>query len=158
MDLNGGMGVDGTLPWPYDKQDMAWFKKNTVGQIVVMGSNTWADVNMPTPLPNRYNVVVSDKHPDLFVGADKVIPRNDIEQELKLLEATNPNKDIFVIGGPTLLMAVRHLIHEALITLFQSIFDCDTFIDINSWTRDCTLQTQSYGRNKIFRTYACKIT
>ena len=46
-DQKGGIGKDSTLPWPYNSADMKWFKTNTMGKTVVMGSKTWNDPAMP---------------------------------------------------------------------------------------------------------------
>jgi dihydrofolate reductase len=55
----GGIGLNGTLPWPKHSEDLKWFKEHTSNQIVVMGRKTWDDPMMPKPLPNRINCVVS---------------------------------------------------------------------------------------------------
>jgi len=36
----GGVSKAGTIPWPKNSKDLKWFKDNTVGNIVVMGSTT----------------------------------------------------------------------------------------------------------------------
>ena len=47
IDASGGIGKDGSLPWPKDSEDLKWFRHNTTGDIVVMGKNTWMDPMMP---------------------------------------------------------------------------------------------------------------
>ena len=37
VDYNGGMGFNGTLPWPHNPEDLANFKSTTEQQVVVMG-------------------------------------------------------------------------------------------------------------------------
>ena len=49
----GGVSKNGTLPWPNNSTDLQWFKSNTAGHVVVMGSTTWDDPHMPRPLPKR---------------------------------------------------------------------------------------------------------
>ena len=156
IDLQGGMGVDGNLPWPPDKEDFAWFKQHTVNQIVVMGSKTW-NSTMPTPLPNRINVVVSSKSIECFPGANAVISASNLELEFKNLAENWPNASIWVIGGPSLLQLAKPLIVNAYITYFCDIWQADTILDINSWLTGFDLNSEQFARNKIFRTYVqCK--
>ena len=49
-DQMGTFGNRGTLPWPMDAEDMAWFREHTIDQIVVMGRKTWDDPKMKKPL------------------------------------------------------------------------------------------------------------
>lgn len=48
--------VDGNLPW-YIPHDLKWFKMNTFGKTVVMGSTTWDA--LPFKLPGRTNRVLT---------------------------------------------------------------------------------------------------
>ena len=68
-DDGGGVSKDGTIPWPKNTKDLGWFKKNTINNVVVMGSKTWADPLMPWPLPNRVNVLATTREKE-FPGAD----------------------------------------------------------------------------------------
>lgn len=63
-DDKGGVSKDGTLPWPHNSRDLKWFKDNTAGHIVVMGSTTWNDKHMPRPLPKRKNYLVTTRKDD----------------------------------------------------------------------------------------------
>ena len=54
---NGVIGVDGDLPWSLP-DDLAHFKRVTLGSTVVMGRRTW-DSLFRKPLPGRPNVVVT---------------------------------------------------------------------------------------------------
>ena len=67
VDHYGGMGFNGTLPWPHNAADLANFKKATTNHVVVMGRNTWDDPKMPKPLPERI-VYVASKHPVTKAG------------------------------------------------------------------------------------------
>lgn len=61
-DENNIIGVDSELPY-HIKEDMKWFQKHTLHNIVVMGYNTWKSLPK-RPLKNRYNVVISKNHQD----------------------------------------------------------------------------------------------
>ena len=60
-DDNGGISKGLSMPWPKNSKDLQWFKKNTLDQVVVMGSKTWKDPFMPVSythltLPTIYSV------------------------------------------------------------------------------------------------------
>ena len=56
---NGVIGKQGQLPW-HLPEDLAHFKRTTLGQPVVMGRVTWESLPEKfRPLPGRSNVVVS---------------------------------------------------------------------------------------------------
>jgi dihydrofolate reductase len=56
LDLNRLIGRDGTLPWRLPN-DLAHFKRLTLGKTVLMGRKTWDSLGRP--LPGRDNWVVS---------------------------------------------------------------------------------------------------
>lgn len=124
-DKYGGISKDGTLPWPHNKYDLQWFKKCTENHIVVMGRNTWEDPLLPKPLPNRYNIVVSDSYfPSNDTRPNIVLPRNKL---ISYLKATD--KDIWVIGGSILFEATWHLLEELWISeIRNNKVACDKFI------------------------------
>jgi dihydrofolate reductase len=60
---NGVIGRDGVLPW-HLPEDLAHFKRHTMGCPVVMGRKTWDSLpERFRPLPGRLNVVVT-RQPD----------------------------------------------------------------------------------------------
>jgi dihydrofolate reductase len=153
IDSQGGIGKDGSLPWPYDAEDMKWFVTNTKHQIIVMGSKTWQDPNMPTPLLKRINVVISSSPIEAFPGADYVMNVYDLHHDFDLIIQDFPDKDIWIIGGARVLNSTRHLIQEAYITHFDNQFDCDIKLDINNWLREFKLSKEIPGSGKTFRIY-----
>jgi dihydrofolate reductase len=70
MSLNRVIGADGKIPW-HLAEDFKWFKKMTMGNIVVMGRKTFESLGRP--LPNRQNMILTrhpqrliKKHPEIF--------------------------------------------------------------------------------------------
>lgn len=53
---NGLIGLDDKLPWHYNKPDMEFFKRKTMGHVVVMGYNTV--MSLPKKLEGRHVVGV----------------------------------------------------------------------------------------------------
>lgn len=122
-----GIGKHGTLPWAHNPEDQKWFKDCTTGGVVVMGKKTWLDPDMPKPLPNRVNVVVSTS---LEEANGATVKGGDIGVILTELEQAYPDKDIWVIGGAEL---VEHAMHsgklqQIWLSRIAGVFDCDTFL------------------------------
>ena len=149
-DLQGGMGKNGSLPWPHDKEDMLWFKNATRDHVVVMGSNTWLDPAMPKPLPNRHCVVVTNQDINLFSKAQDVIAGDALLPSLEVLALNHPKKDIWIIGGAKLIASTQHLFRQVHLTLFYDNYDCDVIIDYKKLLESFEMQYETYGRNKIF--------
>ena len=127
-DEDGGVSKDGTLPWPHNKTDLKWFKDNTAGHVVVMGSTTWADPHMPRPLPKRTNVLVTSqvsKYAD--ENLDGII-QGDLNIHLKVLESTYPGLIIWVIGGPNIIEQCLGVIDEFYLSRIPGDYDCDTHL------------------------------
>ena len=150
VDLEGGMGKNGSLPWPHDREDMLWFKTATTGHVVVMGSNTWIDPAMPKPLPNRHCVVVTNQDVNLFPEAHDIIAGDALVPSLQVLELNHPKKDIWIIGGAKLIKSTKHLFRQIYLTSFYENYDCDVIINVQELLTDYNFQYESYGKNKIF--------
>lgn len=91
MDRNRAIGRDNTIPW-HLPEDMAFFKRTTTGNTVIMGRKTW-DSLPKRPLPGRDNIVLS-RSPR--TGTE--VPWLDMPGALRLIEV-DPDRQIFCIGG-----------------------------------------------------------
>jgi len=63
MSLNRVIGADGKIPW-HLPEDFKWFKKMTLGNIIVMGRKTFESLGRP--LPSRKNLVLT-RHPQRLI-------------------------------------------------------------------------------------------
>ena len=70
MSQNRVIGADGKIPW-HLPEDFKWFKKMTMGNIVVMGRKTFESLGKP--LANRKNLILTrhprrliQEHPEVF--------------------------------------------------------------------------------------------
>jgi len=115
VDQMGGFGNKGSLPWDHDPEDMAWFREHTLNQIVVMGRNTWDDPKMLKPLPDRENCVISSKPLANKYSTVKRFHTN-YKQRLVEMSKSDPDKKIFILGGPSIIMECRDIIDTAYIT------------------------------------------
>src|SRR4051794_13527623 len=88
MALNRAIGHEGRIPWHLSK-DMKFFKRTTLGHVVVMGRKTFE--SMGRALPGRENIVLS-RRPIDAPGVCRVAGFDEIA------EPTDGRK-LFVIGG-----------------------------------------------------------
>lgn len=93
---NGVIGKQGQLPW-HLPEDLAHFKRTTLGQPVVMGRVTWESLPVKfRPLPGRSNVVVSRQPSFSAPGAQVVASLDDA------MALFPPTEVIWLIGGAQL--------------------------------------------------------
>jgi dihydrofolate reductase len=136
VDDRGGMGNQGTIPWPSVKEDMAWFRETTEDQVVVMGRKSWESPDMPKPLPNRRNVVITNN----FMDDDDIVQLSgDVCTALEHLEGMYPDNDVYVIGGPNIIMQAKPVLECLLITKIPGEYLCDTRIDLKDLLDDFVL-------------------
>lgn len=128
-DDEGGVSKDGTLPWPNNPTDLKWFKDNTAGHVVIMGSTTWEDPHMPRPLPKRTNILATTR-PQNFPGAHGYI-EGDLCDEVKAIEEQFPGVITWVIGGPKIIEQTLDVIEEFYISRIPGVYDCDTFLPLD---------------------------
>lgn len=128
VDERGGMGLNGSMPWPVNKDDLKWFKNTTTNQVVVMGRKTWDSPDMPSPLPNRENVVFTNRDID-----NAITVSGDVCENIKNIQETFQNKNIFIIGGPDLLTESKLLLERVYITKIFGEYNCDVNINLNTF-------------------------
>ncbi|MGX6511091.1 dihydrofolate reductase [Rhodococcus sp. SJ-2] len=88
----GVIGRDGAIPW-HVPEDMAFFRKATMGKPVVMGRLTWDSLpERFRPLPGRRNVVVT-RNPEW--SADGALTASSVDEAL----ARAGDGEIVVMGG-----------------------------------------------------------
>lgn len=127
VDQNGGMGFNGTLPWPHSAEDLGNFQKLTNGHVVVMGSKTWNDKKMPKPLPGRTVYVASSK--PVYYGQQI---QGDIKERVLEIEQKHKDKEIFVIGGPQIIEDCLPILDHIYLTHFKGSYKVDTKINLKS--------------------------
>jgi len=90
---NGVIGRDGVMPW-HLPEDLAHFKRVTLGSPVIMGRKTWDSLPPKfRPLPGRRNIVVTRNAQWSAPGAEVA---HSLEQAIALVEDA---KHAWVIGG-----------------------------------------------------------
>ena len=124
VDSNLGIGYENSLPWPHNKKDMKWFRENTTGHVVVMGRKTWESFGS-NPLPNRFNVVISNQ----AVEGTQGTYGGDVGRILDMLKNHRyPDLYIWVIGGANLYRQALPYCDKLYITQMKKSYKCDTFM------------------------------
>lgn len=118
---NGVIGRNGTLPW-HLPEDLAHFKRTTLGCPVIMGRKTW-DSLPPRfrPLPGRVNIVVTR---DTKWTAEGAVVAHSLEAARALC---SPSSDAWVIGGAQIYRQALPLASSVVVTEIARIFEGDAF-------------------------------
>lgn len=119
MDKNRVIGKDNQLPW-HLPADLAFFKKVTMGKVIVMGRKTYESIGRP--LPGRKNIILT-KNKNYVVDGCNVIHSID---DIFTLEKTEA-EEICVIGGAEIFNEVLTSVDRLYITLIDDEFSGDTY-------------------------------
>jgi dihydrofolate reductase len=139
-----GFAVGNTMPWPHNSTDLKRFKRLTSGQTIIMGRGTW-DSDMPKPLPNRRNCVLSETLVD---------PRCEIHRNIiTLLESITDSESAWVIGGTKILWQLRPYIKTIYLTRFSSAHHADVFLDTEKYLNQYALTNTEHEEDHTFNTY-----
>jgi dihydrofolate reductase len=126
MDSNNGIGINNKLPWKLP-EDMANFRRNTVGQNVLMGRKTFESIGRP--LEHRRNIVLS-RTADLEINGVTTI--SSLEHALSM-----DLDNLVVIGGSEVYKETIDLANRIQITeIHGQAYNCDSFfpkIDLDIW-------------------------
>ena len=116
---NGVIGHHNALPW-HLPEDLAHFKRTTLGCPVIMGRKTWDSLPAKfRPLPGRLNVVVT-RQPDWQATGALVAHGGD-----QACQLCPPDRTAWVIGGAELYALAEPLATEAVVTEIDQAFDGD---------------------------------
>jgi dihydrofolate reductase len=96
---------------------VAYFRANTIHNIVMMGYGTY--IEFTKPLSDRRNLVASTEAFTLLPGFELVTNARDFLQ--------NTKEDIWVIGGAGLIAETIDLADELYITQLEGDFNCTKF-------------------------------
>jgi dihydrofolate reductase len=126
VDRQNGIGRNNQLPWRLP-EDLAHFKRTTMGHPVIMGRKTFDSIGRV--LPNRRNIVITRNQEWHHEGVETV---DSLKAALHLLDDT----PACVIGGAQIFVQALPLTERLVVTHIDQTFDCDTFfpaIDPAQW-------------------------
>ena len=151
---NGVIGLNNQMPW-HLPEDLAHFKRTTLGSPVLMGRKTWESIPAKfRPLPGRANLVMTrqtDWHAD---GAQVV---HSLEEGLTVALAHCPEgKDLWVMGGAEIYAQAAAIADEAVVTEIEQDFEGDAFapkLDASWYETSRESNTAASGLKFSFVTY-----
>ena len=118
---NGVIGKDNQMPW-HLPEDLAHFKRVTLGQPVIMGRKTWDSLPPKfRPLPGRLNIVVT-RQPDW--QAEGALRAGSIDEAMALCPA---DAQAWVIGGAEIYAQAAPRASTAVVTEIDQDFEGDAF-------------------------------
>jgi dihydrofolate reductase len=126
---NGVIGKQGTLPW-HLPEDLAHFKRTTLGCPVIMGRKTWVSIPIKfRPLPGRTNVVISrrlDWHENGALPANNMLEALSICEHMSIILDPSPDQ-VWVIGGAQIYTEALPLAKRIVVTEIDADFEGDAF-------------------------------
>jgi dihydrofolate reductase len=151
IDAQRGIGIDNKLPW-HLPEDLAHFKRVTLGQPIIMGRKTFDSIGRP--LPGRRNIVVTRNAEWRHEGVDAA---TSLEQAIELVGDAPAS----IIGGAQIFTESIGIADRMIVTEIGHTFACDTFfppIDPAVWTETAreTHHSDSNGYDYAFVTYIRK--
>lgn len=122
VDLNWGIGKGREL-LQFIPEDMKFFKEKTLGNVVIMGRETFESLPGKNPLVNRKNIVLSR---DPNFTDDRFTICRSIEEALEEVKGVDSDK-VFVIGGEKIYKQFLPYCSELFITKIQKEYDADKY-------------------------------
>ena len=116
---NGVIGKDNQMTW-HLPEDLAHFKRVTLGQPVIMGRKTWD--SLPArfrPLPGRLNIVITRQ---IEWQAEGALRAGSIEDALRLCGDVD---DAWIMGGAEIYRQAEPLASTAVVTEIDQDFEGD---------------------------------
>ena len=147
---NGVIGNDNKMPW-HLPEDLAHFKRITLGQPVIMGRKTWDSLpERFRPLPGRLNIVVTRQPNWQAKGA---LRAPSIEDAMRLCGDV---PDAWIMGGAEIYRQAEPLASTAVVTEIDADFEGDAFApDLGAGWTECQRESHvgSHGLAFSFVTY-----
>jgi dihydrofolate reductase len=109
------IGCEGKIPW-HLSEDLKFFKRTTLGHVIVMGRKTFESLGKP--LPGRENWVVSRRAS--FEGVQMFRDPADVPEPAD-------GREVFVIGGAEIYAALLPRCQEILLTHVNRSVPGDTW-------------------------------
>jgi dihydrofolate reductase len=121
------IGKDGKMPW-HLPEDLAHFKRTTLGCPVIMGRKTWDSLPAKfRPLPGRMNVVISSEASTREnLSKNGCQPAQNLREALLICEQSG-SSEVWVIGGAQIYAQALPLAHKLVITEIDAAIEGDAF-------------------------------
>ena len=147
---NGVIGKDNQMPW-HLPEDLAHFKRVTLGQPVIMGRKTWD--SLPArfrPLPGRMNIVITRQVDWQAEGARRA---GSIDEAMRLC---GDAPDAWIMGGAEIYRLAEPWASTAVVTEIEADFEGDAFAPVlgSNWREvERETHTAASGMGYAFARY-----
>ena len=121
------LGNEGKLLY-HIGNDLANFKRMTVGNVVIMGRKTFESLPNGEPLKNRINVILTaDEEYGVDSKFDNVYIVHSVDDAIELCEAFFGDKEVFIIGGESIYRQFmeKNIVSEMRLTIVNDDADGD---------------------------------
>ena len=124
---NRVIGLNGAMPW-HLPEDLAHFKRTTVGSPVIMGRKTWDSLPPKfRPLPGRMNVAISSNAATREnLEKNGALPAQNLREALLICEQSGCS-EVWVIGGAQIYAQALPLAQKLVITEIDAAMEGDAF-------------------------------
>ena len=142
MDNNRLIGVDNGLPW-HLPEDLAFFKRTTMGKPILMGRKTHQSIGRP--LPGRRNIVISRNSAFRAEGCELA---SSLDEAMDMVSDT---EEAMLIGGASLYEQALPRVSSMYVTRIDHEFSGDAWFpdfDENDWRVDFRENFESDHKHK----------
>ena len=129
MSENRVIGYAGKIPW-HLPEDFRFFRKMTVGNIIVMGRKTFQGIGRP--LPDRHTIVLSRR----FKKPQEIMPQPElglfkwgtfeVVSKLEKIGYAKDPRQIFICGGGSVYAEALPFCTDLYLTLVKEVVEGDT--------------------------------
>jgi dihydrofolate reductase len=130
MSENRVIGCGGKIPW-HLPEDFRFFRKMTIGNIIVMGRRTFQAVGRP--LPDRHTIVLSrhfKKPPEIFSQPELGLFKCgtfEIAPKLEKIGYARDKREMFICGGGQVYAEALPFCTDLFLTRVKKSVEGDTF-------------------------------
>ena len=144
---DGVIGANNRLPWRV-KSDLAFFKRQTIGNVIIMGRRTYDSLGKC--LPNRNNIVVTHGFA-MFPNSKGCGSAGGIVEALaKASREKLKRQEVFIVGGESMYRQFAPFVDRYLITEIRkpvpdgdAHFDPDIIGDVDQWDSTIIMEGQA---------------
>ena len=122
MAKNRAIGINNQLIW-HNSNDLKHFKEVTLGHCVIMGHNTWLSLPGQKALPNRRNIIISDR-------------LDEAPENFELALSIPDEEEVFIMGGGSIYEQFLPKADRLYLTRLDKEFEADTYfpyINFENW-------------------------
>lgn len=116
MSLNRVIGCHNQIPW-HLPEDLRWFKRLTLGHVLVMGRKTFQAIGRP--LPHRTTIVLS--------RSGFSAPGVQTVADLTQIHPAHESREVFICGGAQVYAQALPLCSDLYLTLVKQVVEGDAF-------------------------------